>query len=69
MAQRHDDRIYVIWILDADYSYTQWLASRSLDWRWTLSPINGPWENEDSDGDQRRLTNKWLRTENQNSNS
>jgi hypothetical protein len=29
---------YRVWVLDLDYSYTEWLASLSLDYRWTLSP-------------------------------
>jgi hypothetical protein len=28
----------VVWILDWDYTYTEWMASLSLDGRWTLSP-------------------------------
>lgn len=35
---RHDDRIYTLVVLDLDYTYTVWLASLSLDNRWTLSP-------------------------------
>jgi hypothetical protein len=36
--QRHSDQVYTVHILDLDYSYTRWLASLSLDGRWTLSP-------------------------------
>lgn len=31
-------------ILDLDYKMTVWLASLSLDLRWTLSPRHGPWQ-------------------------
>lgn len=37
-AKRHSDYVYSVWILDVDYSYTEWLASLSFDQRWTLSP-------------------------------
>jgi hypothetical protein len=37
-ATCHSDGAYTIYILDLDYSYTRWLASLSLDDRWTLSP-------------------------------
>lgn len=44
----HAEDTYSIYILGLDYSYTKWLASLSLDNRWTLSPISGPWENDGS---------------------
>jgi hypothetical protein len=31
-------------ILSLDYKQTVWLASLSLDLRWTLSPRAGPWQ-------------------------
>jgi hypothetical protein len=37
-ATCHSDDVYSIYILDLDYSYTRWLASLSLDNRWSLSP-------------------------------
>jgi len=42
----HSAQVYTIWILDLDQRYTQWRASLSLDHRWTLSPVSGPWEND-----------------------
>lgn len=49
--QRHDDMTYTIWVLDADYTYTEWLCCLSLDNRWTLSPRGGPWDNAPSSTD------------------
>lgn len=40
-GQRISDEVYTLWILDLDYSYTEWLACLSLDGRWTVSP-RGP---------------------------
>lgn len=37
----HSEEAGSIWILDLDYTYTRWLASLSLDGRWTLSPREG----------------------------
>lgn len=31
-------------LLDRDFKFTVWLASLSLDQRWTLSPVAGPWQ-------------------------
>jgi hypothetical protein len=31
-------------ILHLDYRMTVWLATLSLDQRWTLSPRGGPWQ-------------------------
>jgi hypothetical protein len=45
-ATRHSDSVYSVYILDLDYTYTKWLASLSLDHRWSLSPREGPWEND-----------------------
>jgi hypothetical protein len=36
----------IVTILDLNYGYTEWVASLSLDKRWTLSPRHGPWEHE-----------------------
>lgn len=37
-ATPHAPDTYSVWILDLDYSYTEWLACLSLDGRWTVSP-------------------------------
>jgi hypothetical protein len=37
-AESHSPQCYVIWVLDLDYTYSKWLATLSLDGRWTLSP-------------------------------
>jgi len=44
--ERHSDEAFTIWILDADDTYTEWLAAYSLDHRWTLSPRRGFCEND-----------------------
>ena len=44
-VELHSDQAATVWILDADDTYTEWLASLSLDDRWTLSPRGGIWEN------------------------
>lgn len=31
-------------VLDVDFKFTVWLATLSLDLRWTLSPVAGPWQ-------------------------
>jgi hypothetical protein len=33
------DEVCIVWMLRAGYSYEKWLASLSLDHRWTLSPL------------------------------
>jgi hypothetical protein len=40
----HSDEAFTVNILDLDYTYTVWLATLSLDERWTLSPRGGPWQ-------------------------
>ena len=42
-TERHSGRCIIVWILDLDYSYTEWVAHLSLDDRWTVSPVRGPW--------------------------
>ena len=42
--ERHSDTCYTLNVLDVDYKYTVWRASLSLDHRWTLSPVAGPWQ-------------------------
>jgi hypothetical protein len=37
-ATPHSEETYTVYILDLDYTYTRWLASLSVDNRWTLSP-------------------------------
>lgn len=41
-SEQHSEQAYTIWYLDLDYSYNEWLATLSLDGRWTLSPRSGP---------------------------
>jgi hypothetical protein len=41
-AERHSEYTYTLWMLDLDYRYNEWLACKSLDDRWTLSPRGGP---------------------------
>lgn len=43
-VERHSDQVYSFGMLDPDYRYTVWRASLSLDQRWTLSPVDGPWQ-------------------------
>jgi hypothetical protein len=38
------DEVCEIGILNLDYRMTVWLATLSLDGRWTLSPRGGPWQ-------------------------
>jgi hypothetical protein len=38
------DGVNEIGILDLDYRMTVWIATLSLDGRWTLSPHGGPWQ-------------------------
>lgn len=40
----YSDGVCEIGILDLDYRMTIWLATLSLDLRWTLSPRAGPWQ-------------------------
>jgi hypothetical protein len=47
-AEVHSDTAYTIWILNLDYTYTEWTASLSLDERWTLSPTRGPWHTNET---------------------
>jgi hypothetical protein len=42
--ESHSEDVYTVYILNFDYTYTQWLGSLSLDNRWTLSPRGGPWQ-------------------------
>lgn len=52
-AQQHSRRCYSVWILDLDYSYNECVAHLSLDDRWTLSPVRGPWHTLETDGKPR----------------
>jgi hypothetical protein len=36
---QHSEKAFTVTVLDLDYSYNRWLASLSLDNRWTLSPV------------------------------
>jgi hypothetical protein len=36
-------------LLDREFRFTVWLASLSLDHRWTLSPVAGPWQSSPSE--------------------
>jgi hypothetical protein len=42
----HSHEACTINLLAADLKYTVWLATLSLDQRWTLSPRHGPWQGE-----------------------
>lgn len=42
-TERKSDRCVIVWILDIDYTYTEYVAHLSLDDRWTVSPVRGPW--------------------------
>lgn len=54
-----DDTTYTIWILNIDETYTEWLASLSLDERWTLSPVRGPWHTGEKRKNERRGRRQW----------
>jgi hypothetical protein len=41
-GERHSEDAYTVWVLTLDYSYNEYLASLSLDGRWTVSPRSGP---------------------------
>jgi hypothetical protein len=41
---QHSAEVWTVNVLDLDYRYTVWRANLSLDDRWTLSPIAGPWQ-------------------------
>lgn len=41
-AEQKGPGCFVIWMLDLDYRYNEWLATCSFDGRWTLSPRGGP---------------------------
>jgi len=36
--ERHSEWAYTLWVLDLDFSYNEYLACKSLNDRWTLSP-------------------------------
>lgn len=52
-GEARGEDFYTIWILNLDSTYTEWNASLSLDERWTLSPVRGPWHTAETDGDER----------------
>jgi hypothetical protein len=58
-AERHSERCITFWVLDLDYKYTEWIAHLSLDDRWTLSPVGGPWENGTGNKYARKGRRKW----------
>lgn len=43
-SRMHSKLCYTVNVLDLDYSYTVWRAHLSDDGRWTLSPVEGPWD-------------------------
>jgi len=53
------DRCIVTWILDSDYGYNEWIAHLSLDHRWTLSPVRGPWHTPETGHRTRKARRKW----------
>lgn len=58
-AEQHSERCYVIWILDCDYSYNEWIAHLSLDERWTVSPVRGPWHTAETGKQGKEGTQQW----------
>jgi len=48
-----------VWILDADYTYTEARAHLSLDGRWTLSPTGSPWHTAETDGKEGMRLAEW----------
>lgn len=38
------DDVCKIDLCEKDFRFTVWIASLSLDGRWTLSPVHGPWQ-------------------------
>ena len=58
-GQRHSDECYTVWILDADYTYTEARAHLSLDGRWTLSPTGSPWHTAETDGKEGMRLAEW----------
>lgn len=43
-ATRHSESAYTLDIMDLDYTLMAYRASLSLDGRWTLTPIDGPYK-------------------------
>jgi hypothetical protein len=56
-GEMHSEQAYTIWVLDIDYSYNEARACLSLDGRWTLSPVGGPWHTVESG--QRSKESSW----------
>jgi hypothetical protein len=58
-SQKHSEECYTVWVLDLDYSYTQWVGHLSLDDRWTVSPVRGPWQNTQARYRDRNEGKQW----------
>jgi hypothetical protein len=58
-AEKHSDEAYTVWVLDVDYAYNEIRACLSLDGRWTLSPIRGPWHTAETGVPQRKARSRW----------
>lgn len=58
-AKKVSDFTYVLWMLDLDYSYNEWIAHLSIDHRWTLSPVRGPCYDTVTTPDGREHRGQW----------
>ena len=59
--EMHSEECYTVWILDLDYSYNEWLATLSLDGRWTVSPRNVQCYDYETDRDLQETGHQWRR--------
>jgi hypothetical protein len=57
--ERKSEECVVVWILDVDNGYNEWIAHLSLDHRWTLSPVRGPWHTVETSPPRRKGSRKW----------
>jgi hypothetical protein len=60
-AEKHSEDAYTVWVLDLDYRYNECRACLSLDDRWTLSPVRGPWHTYETGS--RAEEKLWQRTD------
>ena len=58
-TERHSERCIIVWILNFNYTYTEWVAHLSLDDRWTLSPVRGPWHTAETGVHERKGGTQW----------
>jgi hypothetical protein len=60
-TQKHSDEAYTVWILNLEYTYTEWVCHLGQDDRWTVSPVRGPWQNTQTTYRHRQEIYTWQR--------